>query len=91
MQAIQWFILGILFTLTVGGLTYLSFKVQLKWWAWATVICGLLLILFGFAWAGSSFTEGVPQSGAIAMIFFCGPGVLLNAWVWRSFIQQQLK
>jgi hypothetical protein len=90
MQLLQWFIFGILFTLAVQGFAYLSIKIEMKWWAWATAICGAVAILFGLAWAGASFVEGVSQSGALALIFFCGPGVLLLTWIWRAFVQPQL-
>jgi hypothetical protein len=91
MQLIQWFIFGILFTLAVQGFAYLSLKVEMKWWAWGTAFASAVLILFGLAWAGASFEEGVAQSGALALIFFCGPGVLGLAWLWRTYVQPQLQ
>ena len=89
MELMQWFGFGVLFTLMVEGVAYLSIKVRLSWWVWVALIGSCLAILFGLAWAGASFVEGVAQSGAMALIFFCGPGVLIIAWLWRKFIQPQ--
>lgn len=89
MELAQWFCFGILFTLMSGGLTYLSIQVKLSWWVWGTLIASCLLILFGLAWAAASFLEGVAQSGALALIFFCGPGVLAISWIWKTYIHPQ--
>ncbi len=90
MQLILWFCLGILFTLMVQGFAYLSLKVTLKWWVWGASFIAAVTILFGLAWASASFEEGVAQSGALALIFFCGSGVLLLIWLWRVFVKPQL-
>jgi hypothetical protein len=45
-----------------------------------------LLILFGIGWAGASFMEGISQSGAMGLIFFCGPGVVMMILIWRFLI-----
>lgn len=90
MELLQWFCFGILFTLMVEGLAYLSIKIKLSWWVWAVLIVSCIAILFGLAWAGASFVEGVTQSGALGLIFFSGPGVLLIAWLWRKYIQPQM-
>ncbi len=91
MQLIQWFCFGILFTLMVQGLAYLSIKVSLAWWVWGGLIIACLAILFGFAWAGASFLEGVEQSGAMGLIFFAGPGVLIMAYLWKTYVNPQLQ
>ena len=89
MELAQWFCFGILFTLMSAGLAYLSIKVKLSWWVWGALIVSCLLILFGLAWAGASFLEGVAQSGAIALICFSGPGILAISWIWKRYIRPQ--
>ncbi|MFC1502863.1 hypothetical protein ACFL53_00715 [Pseudomonadota bacterium] len=86
MELLQWFLMGVLFTLEVLGLAYLSLKVKLPWYGWGMMITGCVAILFGIGWAGASFFEGVAQSGAMALMFFSIPGLLLIILAWRKFV-----
>ena len=43
MESIQWFLLGVLFTLCVFGFAYASTRVKSPWYAWAALIGGALL------------------------------------------------
>lgn len=90
MELIQWFFYGVIFTLMTQAITYLSFKVKMNWLLWTIFSGSNLLFLFGLAWAGTSFVEGVNQSGALALIIFCGPSVLAIVWIWRKYVQPQL-
>jgi len=40
MELMQWFFMGVLFTVSVFGLSYLSLVVRLKWYTWACLITG---------------------------------------------------
>jgi len=90
MELFQWFCMGVLFTLSVLGLSYLSVIVRLKWYAWAGLAAGAMMILFGIGWAGASFLEGIAQSGAMALILFCGSGVVLMTLTWRYLVAPEL-
>jgi len=90
MELLQWFFLGVFFTLSVEGLVYLSIIVRLKWYTWVGLIAGAFAVLFGLAWAGASFLEGIPQSGAFGLMFFSGGGVLLMILVWRFLVAPEL-
>ncbi|MBW3141504.1 hypothetical protein [Ferrimonas balearica] len=86
MELLEFFIMGIIFTVGVFAMAYLSIKVTLPWYAWVGMIGGGLLFLFGIGWAGSSFVEDIPQSGALGLAVFCMPGLLLMAFIWRKFV-----
>ena len=86
MELMQWFFMGVLFTLSVFALAYLSIVVNLQWYTWAGLITGVILVLFGIGWAGASFLEGYPQSGSMALIFFSGSGVILMVLTWRYLV-----
>ncbi len=86
MELMQWFFMGVLFTLSVFGLAYLSTVVRLEWYTWAGLITGVILVLFGIGWAGASFMEGIPQSGAMALAIFSGGGVVLMTLIWRYLV-----
>ena len=50
-----------------------------------------VLVLFGMAWAGSSFVEGIPASGAMALTLFTGPGIIAMTLAWRYWVAPGLK
>jgi hypothetical protein len=86
MQLMQWFFMGVLFTIGVFSLAYLSLLVKLKWYTWAGLIAGIVAILFGIGWAGGSFMEGVAQSGAMGLMIFSGGGLILMLLTWRFLV-----
>ncbi len=91
MEAMQWFVLGILFTLSVLGFAYASVRVKAPWYAWTVLILGALLILVGIGWAGSSWIEGVTRSSAMALTLFTGPGIIAMTLAWRYWVAPGLK
>jgi len=86
MELMQWFFMGVVFTLSVLGLAYLSMVVKLEWYTWASLISGVIFVLFGIGWAGASFLEGYPQSGAMAIVFFSGWGIIQMTLTWRYLV-----
>jgi hypothetical protein len=91
MEQMQWFFMGVLFTVSVFALAWLSVIVKLQWYIWSGMITGVLLILFGIGWAGASFLEGISQSGSMALIFFCSPGIVMIILLWRFMIAPELE
>ena len=90
MELAQWFFMGVLFTVGVFGLSYLSLIVSLKWYTWASLIIGVIAILFGIGWAGASFMEGIAQSGAMGLMIFSGGGLVLILLTWRYLVAPEL-
>jgi hypothetical protein len=90
MERMQWFFMGVLFTLSVFGFAYLSLVVKLQWYTWASLFIGAILVLFGIGWAGASFMEGIAQSGAMGLIFFSGGGLVLMVLTWRYLVAPEL-
>jgi hypothetical protein len=86
MELMQWFFMGVLFTLSVFALAYLSIIVKLQWYTWGALITGVIMVLFGLGWAGASFLEGYPQSGSLALMVFSGTGVILMVLTWRYLV-----
>jgi len=86
MELMQWFFMGVLFTLSVLGLAYLSMIVKLEWYTWVSLISGVIFVLLGIGWAGASFLEGYPQSGAMAIVFFSGWGIIQMTLTWRYLV-----
>ena len=90
MELMQWFFMGVLFTLAVFGFTYLSIVVRVDWYTWVGLIIGAIMVLFGIGWAGASFLEGIPQSGALGLILFSGGGVIMMVLTWRYLVAPAL-
>ena len=86
MELMQWFFMGVLFTVSVFGLSWLSLMVKLCWYTWACLIGGNIAVLFGIGWAGASFLEGIPQSGALGLAIFSGGGIVAMTLTWRFLV-----
>jgi hypothetical protein len=91
MELMQWFFMGVLFTVGVFGLSYLSLLVRLKWYTWASLVTGIIAILFGIGWAGGSFLEGVAQSGSMGLMIFSGGGLILMLLTWRYLVAPEFE
>ena len=91
MELMQWFFMGVLFTLSVFALAYLSMVVRLAWYAWGGLIVGVIAVLFGIGWAGASFLEGYAQSGSMALALFSGGGLVLMTLTWRFLVAPSLE
>lgn len=90
MELMQWFFMGVLFTLSVFALAWLSMVVKLEWYTWAGLITGVIMVLFGIGWAGASFMEGIAQSGAMALMLFSGAGIVMIVLIWRHLVAPNL-
>ena len=71
------FILGVLITVAVYTLLKYNRQYKFKVLTWIILSIGVLLFLFGFAWAISSFLEGVPRAASMGVVFFCLPALIL--------------
>jgi hypothetical protein len=91
MELMQWFFMGVLFTVGVFGLSYLSLLVKLKWYTWASLVTGIIAILFGIGWAGGSFLEGVAQSGSMGLMIFSGGGLIMMLLTWRYLVAPEFE
>ena len=86
MEILMGFFIGVLMTLSVVALAYLSIRIKLQWYTWASLITGVIAVLFGIGWFWASFLEGYPQSGSLGLILFSGAGVLMMVLTWRFLV-----
>jgi hypothetical protein len=91
MELMQWAFMGFLATLGVLGLAWLSVEVKIAWYTWVALIVGVLAVLFGIGWAGASFMEGIPQSGAMGLTLFSGGGAVILLLTWRYLVAPEMK
>ena len=90
-MGLMWFSVGALAVGAVWGMIELSKRHELSPLAWVGALGGMGLVLFGIAWAGSSFHEGVPASSAMGLMVFCGPGIVAMTLAWRFWVAPGLR
>ena len=71
------FILGVLLTVAVYSMLKYNRHYKFSVWTWIVLWIGILLLVFGFAWAVSSFLEGVPRAASMGLVFFCLPALII--------------
>ncbi|WP_246033194.1 tetrachloroethene dehalogenase [Shewanella canadensis] len=87
MMGLMWFLMGMGTTAALWAYLSLRGRYQLGWKANLG-----LFSAFGFAWicigwSWGSFAEGEPQSGAMGLISFGLPALVLFVMSWQKFIQ----
>ena len=71
------FILGVLVTVAIYTLVNYNRRYKFKAGTFSVIILGILLLIFGIAWALSSYLEGVPRAASMGLVFFCTPALIL--------------
>lgn len=74
---ILFFMLGVIFTLSVGGLYNINKRFKLSGLTWSLLGIGLFLFLFAVAWSASSVLEGEPRAASMGVVVFGIPSLLL--------------
>ncbi|MEH6534121.1 MAG: tetrachloroethene dehalogenase [Photobacterium frigidiphilum] len=91
MIGLMWYLMGMVTTAALWGYAYLrrNYLLDLKANLGLFSTFGLGWICVGWSWA--SFAEGEPQSGAMGMICFGLPAMIMAVVTWRKFIQPAIK
>ncbi|MFC1503094.1 tetrachloroethene dehalogenase [Pseudomonadota bacterium] len=87
MIGLMWYLMGMATTAALWGYAHLrrNYQLDLKANLGLLSTFGLGWICIGWSWA--SFAEGEPQSGAMGMICFGLPALIMAVVTWRKFIQ----
>ena len=83
---ILFFCLGVLTTLSVGALVYLSKRYHLDWKSRTMSGGGVFFLIFCVAWSVSSVLEGEPQAAALGLVFFGSPAIILFLLIRRIIV-----
>ncbi|MFC1503515.1 tetrachloroethene dehalogenase [Pseudomonadota bacterium] len=91
MIGLMWYLMGMATTATLWGYLHLRRNYQLGLMANLGLLgtFGLGWICVGWSWA--SFAEGEPQSGAMGLLNFGLPALILAVLTWRKLIQPAIK
>ncbi len=81
------FLTGTLAGIFFSNIPALNRKYIIKWYAWITMITGIVISLFTIAWSLSSVVENEPQSAGMGLIFFGVPGLCLLLFTRRILIK----
>lgn len=85
---VLFFILGLLTSFSAIGLAYLHKQLKFKTGTWATLIMGLVLLIFCIAWSCSSVLEGEPRAASMGLVIFGIPGIILLALGRRMVLKK---
>ena len=91
MIGLMWYLMGMATTAALWGYVHLrrNYQFDLKANLGVLSTFGLGWTCVGWSWA--SFAEGEPQSGAMGMICFGLPTLILAVVTWRKLIQPAIK
>lgn len=86
MIGLMWYLMGMMTTGAAWGYVHLSKRYQMNWITHLALAAafGILWICIGWSWA--SFAEGEPQSGAMGLVCFGLPGIILLNLTWKRLI-----
>ncbi|MGF1757265.1 tetrachloroethene dehalogenase [Photobacterium sagamiensis] len=86
MIGLMWYLMGMLTTGAAWWYMNLNRQYRLSLVANLCLVAvfGFLWICIGWSWA--SFAEGEPRSGAMGLVCFGLPGLILMSVTWRRFI-----
>jgi len=72
---VLFFSLGVITTLAVVGMIYLSKNYRLNWKMNSASLMGIFLGIFAIAWSVSSMLEGEPRAASMGMVVFGLPSL----------------
>ena len=72
---VLFFSLGVITTLAVVGMIYLSKNYRLNWKMYTMSVLGIFLGIFAIAWSVSSVLEGEPRAASMGMVVFGLPAL----------------
>ena len=86
MIGLMWYLMGMLTTAALWGYLHVNKHYRLTWMSHLALVAifGILWICIGWSWA--SFAEGEAQSGAMGLVCFGLPGVILLNITWKRLI-----
>ncbi|CAM3451727.1 hypothetical protein [Parendozoicomonas haliclonae] len=85
---VLFFILGVLTTLSIGGLFWLKKSHPVHWNSLSIIGSGLFIMIAAIAWCVSSVLEGEPQAGSMGLMVIFLPGLVLTTLGGRLAFQQ---
>ncbi|WP_185826897.1 tetrachloroethene dehalogenase [Shewanella canadensis] len=91
MMGLMWYLLGMVTTGAIWGYVYLQRRYNLNWKANLGLFFAFAFAWICIGWSWGSFAEGEPQSGAMGLLNFGLPALILALFTWRKFIQPESK
>ena len=76
---VLFFLMGVMSTLTIGGLIWLKLRHELTKAPLGLLLVGIFTMIFAIGWSVSCVLEGEPQAGSMGMIIMFIPGLVLTS------------
>ncbi|SDK25450.1 hypothetical protein SAMN04488540_1234 [Ferrimonas sediminum] len=85
-MGLMWYLMGMGTTAALWGYLYLRRSYRLGAAANAVLLCTFALAWLCIGWSWGSFAEGEPQSGAMGLMCFGLPTLVMAVLSWRNLI-----
>lgn len=89
METIFYMILGIITTVLVTYIYQKHKQHPISARGWVFFLSGMILFLFGVAWAQVSIHEREIQAAVMGIVFFSGIGIILSFLSWREIVPEK--
>lgn len=86
MIGLMWYLMGMLTTGAAWWYLSIRRRYQLSVFANLGLLAVFIILWICIGWSWASFAEGEPQSGAMGLVCFGLPGVILFNIVWKKLI-----
>ncbi|USD39768.1 tetrachloroethene dehalogenase [Ferrimonas sp. SCSIO 43195] len=86
-MGLMWYLMGMATTGAVWGYVALNGRYRLNGKAHLGLASSFALAWLCVGWSWGSFAEGEPQSGAMGLICFGLPTLIVVAFSWRNYIR----
>jgi len=88
---VLFFSLGVITTLAIVGMIYLSKNYHLNWKMYTVSVIGIFLGIFAIAWSVSSVLEGEPRAASMGMVVFGIPSLACLGLFRRLLLAENKK
>ncbi|EGR7976689.1 tetrachloroethene dehalogenase [Vibrio vulnificus] len=86
MIALMWYLMGMLTTAALWGYLHVNKHYRLTWISNLALAAVFVILWICIGWSWASFAEGEPQSGAMGLVCFGLPGIILLNLTWKRLI-----
>lgn len=86
MIGLMWYLMGMMTIGAIWGYTHIRQSYAVSFIANSGLILSFAALWMCVGWSWASFAEGEPQSGAMGLICFGMPSIILFNVTWKRFI-----
>lgn len=86
MIGLMWYLMGMLTTAALWGYLHVNKRYRLTWMSNLALAAVFVILWICIGWSWASFAEDEAQSGAMGLVCFGLPGIILLNLTWKRLI-----